>query len=304
MGCRAAGRGTRKEFPRTYPRSAPPNHACVRALPCRGGPDRGMQMGRRVTVATVALLALIGIGCRPPWHPGSGSAPRRSVRPDTSASPSRGVARGSSPPTGGPSTRRGSTTSPRPGTTRTAPPAGVPTATPSPRIRAWTTGRTRRSTGCTVGASTRWARGRDRSLRPALAVHAAARNGGDRRLVLDRLRGPQPDRGDRSPRRDDPNLVGWVTDSELRWGPDWRGSPAARRYLGLPGRGAGRRRARGRPAGSPRVADRYFSVTTAAIHAGGVPHLILGVKQNPPSARGARRPPARTSTCSRSTTTT
>jgi agarase len=26
-----------------------------------------------------------------------------------------------------------------------------------------------------------------------------------------------------APRRDDPNLLGWFTDNEMRWGPDWRG---------------------------------------------------------------------------------
>jgi len=26
-----------------------------------------------------------------------------------------------------------------------------------------------------------------------------------------------------TPRKDDPNLLGWFTDNELRWGPDWRG---------------------------------------------------------------------------------
>jgi hypothetical protein len=86
-----------------------------------------------------------------------------------------------------------------------------------------------------------------------------------------------------APRRDDPNLVGWYLDSELRWGPDWR---AQRQmlddYLGLPAGSPGRTVAE-RHAGDPdgflrALARRYFDVTTRAVHAQDRNHLILGTK--------------------------
>lgn len=85
-------------------------------------------------------------------------------------------------------------------------------------------------------------------------------------------------------RRDDPNLIGWVTDSELRWGPDWRApSQLLDDYLQLPV-GAPGRAVADRYAGDPNgflraLATRYFQVTTAAIRAQDPNHLILGVKQ-------------------------
>lgn len=85
-------------------------------------------------------------------------------------------------------------------------------------------------------------------------------------------------------RRDDPNLIGWVTDSELRWGPDWRGSTQLLDdYLALPAGSPGRVVAE-QHAGDPMdflkvVATRYFQVTSDAIHAQDPHHLILGVKQ-------------------------
>ena len=84
--------------------------------------------------------------------------------------------------------------------------------------------------------------------------------------------------------RDDPNLIGWVTDTELRWGPDWRsGSELLDDYLQLPPGAPGRLVADahvGDPRGFVRVlADHYFKVTTEAIHAQDPNHLILGVKQ-------------------------
>ena len=84
-------------------------------------------------------------------------------------------------------------------------------------------------------------------------------------------------------RRDDPNLVGWYTDSELRWGPDWRKSTTLLDdYLALPVGSPGRRvaeRYRGRPERFLEVlARRYFSVTSAAIRAVDPNHLILGSK--------------------------
>jgi hypothetical protein len=86
-----------------------------------------------------------------------------------------------------------------------------------------------------------------------------------------------------APRRDDPNLVGWYLDSELRWGPDWR---AQRQmlddYLALPAGSPGRTVAE-RHAGDPdgflrALARRYFDVTTRAVHAQDRNHLILGSK--------------------------
>ncbi|MGZ4736759.1 MAG: hypothetical protein ACXV8R_14215 [Acidimicrobiia bacterium] len=100
-------------------------------------------------------------------------------------------------------------------------------------------------------------------------------------------------------RRDDPNLIGWVTDSELRWGPDWRGqSQLLDDYEQLPPGSPGRAVADqhvGDPIGFLRVlAERYFRVTTEAIHAQDPHHLILGVKQisqlTPPEVLEAARP--------------
>jgi hypothetical protein len=85
-------------------------------------------------------------------------------------------------------------------------------------------------------------------------------------------------------RRDDPNLIGWVTDSELRWGPDWRAQgdlldDYAQLPPGTPGRVVADRHP-GDPTGFlAELAERYFSVTTAAIRAQDPHHLILGVKQ-------------------------
>jgi hypothetical protein len=86
-----------------------------------------------------------------------------------------------------------------------------------------------------------------------------------------------------APRRNDPNLVGWYLDSELRWGPDWR---AQRQllddYLALPAGSPGQTVA-ARHAGDPdgflrALARRYFDVTTRAVHAQDRNHLILGTK--------------------------
>ncbi len=84
--------------------------------------------------------------------------------------------------------------------------------------------------------------------------------------------------------RDDPNLVGWATDSELRWGPDWRGTGhLLDDYLQLPPGSPGRvvaDRHVGDPMGFLReLAQRYFAVSTLAIRMQDPHHLILGVKQ-------------------------
>ena len=81
----------------------------------------------------------------------------------------------------------------------------------------------------------------------------------------------------------DPNLIGWYTDSELHWGTDWRSSNVVLSdYLALPTGSPGltvAMRYRHNPNGFVRaLATRYFSVTTAAIHHYDPHHLILGVK--------------------------
>jgi len=84
-------------------------------------------------------------------------------------------------------------------------------------------------------------------------------------------------------RRDDPNLVGWLLDNELHWGPDWRMQhPLLDDYLTLPPGSPGRAVADhyvGNPNGFLRaLAARYFRVTTVAIRAQDPHHLILGVR--------------------------
>lgn len=86
-----------------------------------------------------------------------------------------------------------------------------------------------------------------------------------------------------APRKDDPNLLGWFLDNELRWGPDWRSQKTLLAdYLAMPEDAPGRIEAekwRGNPQGFLRVlADRYFQVTTTAVRAVDPNHLILGVR--------------------------
>ncbi len=81
----------------------------------------------------------------------------------------------------------------------------------------------------------------------------------------------------------DPNLIGWYTDSELHWGPDWRSSNVVLNdYLALPSGSPGfavaKRYRHNSNAFVRALATRYFSVTTAAIHHYDPHHLILGVK--------------------------
>lgn len=88
---------------------------------------------------------------------------------------------------------------------------------------------------------------------------------------------------DVAPLANDPNLVGWYLDSELHWGPDWRGQRSLLDdYLALPVGSPGRTVAQqyvGDPDGFLyALATRYFEVTTAAVHAYDSHHLILGVK--------------------------
>jgi hypothetical protein len=88
---------------------------------------------------------------------------------------------------------------------------------------------------------------------------------------------------DVAPLADDPNLIGWYTDSELRWGP--RGTdfqPILDTYLALPAGSPGlvvAEKYKGNPNGFVyALATRYFQVTTAAVRKYDTHHLILGIK--------------------------
>jgi hypothetical protein len=128
-----------------------------------------------------------------------------------------------------------------------------------------------------------------------------------------------------APRKNDPDLLGYFSDNELRWGPDWRGKEnMLAMYLemppGAPGRQAAVRFLRERYSGDiqklnrawgvkagdfdsvpfegttaaygadasqflAEMAQRYFTICAQAIHAADPNHLYLG-------ARFAGRPPA------------
>ncbi len=86
-----------------------------------------------------------------------------------------------------------------------------------------------------------------------------------------------------APLANDPNLIGWYTDSELTWGPDIDNSNTELQdYLDLPAGSPGLAVAEqyiGNPAGFlTALATQYFQVTTAAIRMYDPNHLILGVK--------------------------
>ncbi len=86
-----------------------------------------------------------------------------------------------------------------------------------------------------------------------------------------------------APRRDDPLLIGWFTDNELRWGRDPLNSKTMLEiYLDMPHDAPGRAVAEsyeGDDSGFTRaLADRYFSVVTAAVRAEDPNHLILGAR--------------------------
>jgi len=86
-----------------------------------------------------------------------------------------------------------------------------------------------------------------------------------------------------APRRDDPNLIGWFLDNELRWGWDWR-SPKTllQDYLAMPESTPGHAVAleyQGRPYEFLAVvAAKYFQVTTEAVRSADPNHLILGIR--------------------------
>ena len=90
-----------------------------------------------------------------------------------------------------------------------------------------------------------------------------------------------------APLADDPNVIGYFTDSELDWGPllgNGYGTDetALQQYLQLPAGSPGLAVAQqylGNPSGFlTALATRYFSVTTSAVHMYDTNHLILGVK--------------------------
>jgi hypothetical protein len=86
-----------------------------------------------------------------------------------------------------------------------------------------------------------------------------------------------------APLADDPNLIGWYTDSELDWGPNGSDlDTQLQHYLALPAGSPGLAVAQqyvGNPNGFVyALATRYFQVTTAAVRMYDTHHLILGVK--------------------------
>ena len=86
-----------------------------------------------------------------------------------------------------------------------------------------------------------------------------------------------------APLANDPNLIGYYTDSELAWGPNEDNSESLlNQYLALPAGSPGLAEAQqyiGNPSGfTYDLATRYFSVTSAALHLYDPNHLNLGVK--------------------------
>jgi hypothetical protein len=90
-----------------------------------------------------------------------------------------------------------------------------------------------------------------------------------------------------APLANDPNVIGYFTDSELDWGPLLGAGLGTfqntlQQYLELPAGSPGLAVAQqyvGNPSGFLyALATRYFSVTTAAVHMYDTHHLILGVK--------------------------
>jgi agarase len=86
-----------------------------------------------------------------------------------------------------------------------------------------------------------------------------------------------------APHVDDPDIVGWVLDNEISWGPDWRNDATLLdKFLAMPSGSPGRQAAeahRGDPSGFLRsAAEQFFDVTTTAVRAVDPNHLILGVR--------------------------
>ncbi len=88
-----------------------------------------------------------------------------------------------------------------------------------------------------------------------------------------------------APLKDDPNLLGWFLDNELKWGKDWRSEPPTTMledYLtleeGSPGREMAEQFEDDHEGFLLALADRYFRVTTEAIREFDPNHLILGAR--------------------------
>jgi endoglucanase len=98
-----------------------------------------------------------------------------------------------------------------------------------------------------------------------------------------------------APRAKDPWVLGYFTDNELRWGPDWRGTNSLlEEYLKMPVTAAGYQKAtaflqaRGQAADSPRAEDKneflglvaaeYARVASEAIRRADPNHLVLGCR--------------------------
>ena len=92
-------------------------------------------------------------------------------------------------------------------------------------------------------------------------------------------------------RRNEPRILGWFMDNELRWGPDWRGpEELLPLFLNLgpdaPGRRAAQDWLTARHTGAPSqtdcddfaalAAERYFALTSDALRAADPEHLNLG----------------------------
>jgi len=101
------------------------------------------------------------------------------------------------------------------------------------------------------------------------------------------------------PLKDDPNLVGWFLDNELKWGKDWRSSRTMLdEYMMLEPGSPGREMAElyeGDDEGFLfALATQYFLVTTAALRAVDPKHLILGARASslsmPPQVPQAATP--------------
>jgi hypothetical protein len=102
-----------------------------------------------------------------------------------------------------------------------------------------------------------------------------------------------------APRRDDPDLLGWFLDNELKWGRDYRSNETMlEQYTRLP-EGAPGRAVADRYAGDPSgfltaLATRYYSVATGAVRRADPNHLVLGTRLvsflTPPEVVAAARP--------------
>lgn len=101
------------------------------------------------------------------------------------------------------------------------------------------------------------------------------------------------------PLTDDPNLLGWFLDNELKWGKDWRNeNTMLDEYMMLDEGAPGREMAEqyeGDPDGFLlALADQYFRVTSTAIREADPNHLILGARASslsmPPQVPAAATP--------------